>query len=53
MVCASELIPVPASVAYIRAPRACANWVRSSTTAPPPSDMTKPSRALSNGRDAF
>src|SRR3954469_4759488 len=46
-------MPAPASRAYPRAPRAAAWSARSSTTAPAPSPSTKPSRPLSQGRDAF
>src|SRR6266542_1755999 len=49
----SEVMPAPASRAYTLAPRARAWSARSSTTIPAPSPSTKPSRALSKGRDAF
>ena len=42
----------PAATAYTRAPRAAACSSDSSTTIPAPSPSTKPSRPLSNGREA-
>ncbi len=45
-------MPAPASTAYGVRPRACAEDARSSTNTPAPSPSTKPSRFLSNGREA-
>src|SRR6476646_3491781 len=45
-------MPPPISSAYILAPRALACSYSSSTSTPPPSPSTKPSRSLSQGRDA-
>ena len=50
---ASALIPYPMTSPCIRAPRCKAVSKSSSTTIPAPSPITKPSRSLSNGRDAF
>ena len=49
---ASALVPYPSSSASGTAPRASACPSSSITSMPAPSPMTKPSRALSNGRDA-
>src|SRR3954451_441686 len=48
----SAVAPAPASRACTLAPRAFAASARSSTSAAAPSPSTKPSRALSNGREA-
>ena len=45
--------PKPTTSAMILAPRALACLSSSSTRAPAPSPMTKPSRSLSQGRDAI